>query len=168
MRNLIAFAAFAALSTLASAAIDHQPIKVLPASYSGNKTHFVDSSTSHVYRRHACAVNHDQATEHFKRTVKSLHARHESSAVGARAPAALARRQLPVPNSVGGSGIGGPARPQAPSASQQQQQQQQQQSVERKLTPYPLRNWEIMPDPTPVMGENDCAVSLGLFGARKL
>jgi mediator of RNA polymerase II transcription subunit 12 len=41
-------------------------------------------------------------------------------------------------------------------------------NVERKLTPYPLRNWEIMPDPTPVMGENDCAVSLGLFGARKL
>ena len=60
---------------------------------------------------------------------------------------ALARRQPPVP------GSGGPARPA---------------NVERKLTPYPLRNWEIMPDPTPVMGENDCAVSLGLFGARKL
>jgi mediator of RNA polymerase II transcription subunit 12 len=60
---------------------------------------------------------------------------------------ALARRQPPVP------GSGGPARPA---------------NAERKLTPYPLRNWEIMPDPTPVMGENDCAVSLGLFGARKL
>ena len=60
---------------------------------------------------------------------------------------ALARRQPPVP------GGGGPARPA---------------NMERKLTPYPLRNWEIMPDPTPVMGENDCAVSLGLFGARKL
>ncbi|KAM0704362.1 hypothetical protein Q7P35_008596 [Cladosporium inversicolor] len=61
---------------------------------------------------------------------------------------ALARRQPPVPGSAG------PARPVA--------------NMERKLTPYPLRNWEIMPDPTPVMGENDCAVSLGLFGARKL
>lgn len=60
---------------------------------------------------------------------------------------ALARRQPPVPGSAG------PARPP---------------NMERKLTPYPLRNWEIMPDPTPVMGENDCAVSLGLFGARKL
>jgi mediator of RNA polymerase II transcription subunit 12 len=60
---------------------------------------------------------------------------------------ALARRQPPVPGSAG------PARPA---------------NMERKLTPYPLRNWEIMPDPTPVMGENDCAVSLGLFGARKL
>jgi len=60
---------------------------------------------------------------------------------------ALARRQPPVQ----GSGAG-PARPP---------------NVERKLTPYPLRNWEIMPDSTPVMGENDCAVSLGLFGARR-
>lgn len=62
---------------------------------------------------------------------------------------ALARRQPPVPGSAG------PAAPRA-------------QNLERKLTPYPLRNWEIMPDPTPVMGENDCAVSLGLFGARKI
>jgi mediator of RNA polymerase II transcription subunit 12 len=66
---------------------------------------------------------------------------------------ALARRQ-PLPVSSGGvGGVGGAARPP---------------NVERKLTPYPLRNWEIMPDPTPVMGENDCAVSLGLFGARKV
>lgn len=40
-------------------------------------------------------------------------------------------------------------------------------NAERKLTPFPLRNWEIMSDPTPVMGENDCAISLGLFGARR-
>jgi mediator of RNA polymerase II transcription subunit 12 len=60
---------------------------------------------------------------------------------------ALARRQPPAP------GNAGPPRPA---------------NMERKLTPYPLRNWEIMPDPTPVMGENDCAVSLGLFGARKV
>ena len=59
---------------------------------------------------------------------------------------ALARRQPPV------QGSGGPARPP---------------NVERKLTPFPLRNWEIVSDSTPVMGENDCAVSLGLFGARR-
>ena len=97
MRNLIAFAAFAALSTLTAAAITDQPIKVLPTSYSENKTHFVDPATSNVYRRHACAVQNDQATEHFKRTVKSLHAKHQTSAVGARAPAALVRRQLQQP-----------------------------------------------------------------------
>jgi hypothetical protein len=97
MRNLITFAAFAALSTLAAAAITDQPIKVLPATYSENRTHFVDSATSNVYRRHACAVQNDQATEHFKRTVKSLHEKHKSAAVGARAPAALVRRQLQQP-----------------------------------------------------------------------
>ena len=40
--------------------------------------------------------------------------------------------------------------------------------VEVKMTPFPLRRWEIMPDPTPVMGENDASLSLGLFGARKV
>lgn len=39
---------------------------------------------------------------------------------------------------------------------------------ETKLTPYALRHWEVMPDPTPVQGENDASLSLGLFGARKL
>ena len=39
--------------------------------------------------------------------------------------------------------------------------------IEMKMTPFPLRRWEIMPDPTPVMGENDTSLSLGLFGARK-
>jgi mediator of RNA polymerase II transcription subunit 12 len=39
---------------------------------------------------------------------------------------------------------------------------------EAKVTPYILRRWEIMPDPTPVMGENDASLSLGLFGARKV
>lgn len=43
-----------------------------------------------------------------------------------------------------------------------------QQPVEMKYTPYPLRRWEIMADPTPVMGENDCSISLGLVGARKV
>ncbi|KAK5113154.1 hypothetical protein LTR85_010972 [Meristemomyces frigidus] len=40
--------------------------------------------------------------------------------------------------------------------------------VEMKTTPFPLRRWEIMPDSTPVMGENDTSLSLGLFGARKV
>jgi mediator of RNA polymerase II transcription subunit 12 len=66
---------------------------------------------------------------------------------------ALARRQPPVQGTGGGGGGGGPARPPP--------------NVERKLTPFPLRNWEIVSDSTPVMGENDCAVSLGLFGARR-
>jgi len=61
---------------------------------------------------------------------------------------ALARRQPPVQGSGGAA-----ARPP---------------NIERKLTPYPLRNWEIVSDSTPVMGENDCAVSLGLFGARRV
>jgi len=39
--------------------------------------------------------------------------------------------------------------------------------VEMKTTLYALRKWEIIPDPTPVMGENDTSLSLGLFGARK-
>lgn len=41
-------------------------------------------------------------------------------------------------------------------------------SAEARITPYTLRPWEIMPDPTPVMGENDGSLSLGLFGARKM
>ncbi|KAM0718290.1 hypothetical protein Q7P37_006622 [Cladosporium fusiforme] len=58
---------------------------------------------------------------------------------------------------------------QAPSGSTARSAQQaRQQPTEMKFTPFPLRNWEIMPDPTPVMGENDCAISLGLFGARRV
>lgn len=40
--------------------------------------------------------------------------------------------------------------------------------AETKITPYSLRPWEVIPDPTPVMGENDVSLSLGLFGARKV
>ncbi|KAK0303793.1 RNA polymerase II mediator complex subunit [Friedmanniomyces endolithicus] len=40
--------------------------------------------------------------------------------------------------------------------------------AEEKSMPFPLRRWEIMPDPTPVMGENDTSLSLGLFGARRV
>jgi mediator of RNA polymerase II transcription subunit 12 len=59
---------------------------------------------------------------------------------------------------------------------QQQQVQQQRLSaglgvnrgpVELKQTPYMLRRWELMPDPTPIMGANDTSLSLGLFQARK-
>lgn len=37
-----------------------------------------------------------------------------------------------------------------------------------KLCPYPLRHWEILPEPTPVVGDNDTSVSLILFEARKV
>lgn len=39
---------------------------------------------------------------------------------------------------------------------------------EVKMAPFPLRRWEIMPDPAPNMGENDTSLSLALFGARKV
>lgn len=32
---------------------------------------------------------------------------------------------------------------------------------------FPLRRWEMMQEATPVVGENDTSLSLGLFGARK-
>jgi len=34
--------------------------------------------------------------------------------------------------------------------------------------PFPLRRWEVMPDATPTVGENDTSLSLGLFGARRV
>jgi hypothetical protein len=37
-----------------------------------------------------------------------------------------------------------------------------------KLWPYSLRNWELLEEPTPNIGVNDTAVSLGLFQARKV
>ena len=33
--------------------------------------------------------------------------------------------------------------------------------------PFPLRRWEMMQEATPMVGENDTSLSLGLFGARK-
>lgn len=39
---------------------------------------------------------------------------------------------------------------------------------EIKFTPFNLRRWEIMPDPTPNMGENDASLSLTLFAARRV
>jgi len=36
-----------------------------------------------------------------------------------------------------------------------------------KLTPYPLRRWEMLGEPTPNVGENDTSLSLTLFGARR-
>lgn len=34
-------------------------------------------------------------------------------------------------------------------------------------TPFPLRQWELLSEPTPNMGENDTSLSLHLFAARK-
>jgi mediator of RNA polymerase II transcription subunit 12 len=36
-----------------------------------------------------------------------------------------------------------------------------------KITPFPLRRWEMLGDPTPNVGENDTSLSLTLFGARR-
>lgn len=41
-------------------------------------------------------------------------------------------------------------------------------AVETKTMPFPLRRWEIMSDATPMVGDNDTSLSLGLFGARKV
>ncbi|KAK5679505.1 RNA polymerase II mediator complex subunit [Elasticomyces elasticus] len=38
---------------------------------------------------------------------------------------------------------------------------------EERTTPFPVKQWENLPDPTPSMGENDASLSLNLFGARK-
>jgi mediator of RNA polymerase II transcription subunit 12 len=40
--------------------------------------------------------------------------------------------------------------------------------IEReKITPFPLRKWELLGDSTPHFGENDTSLSLTLFGARR-
>ena len=36
-----------------------------------------------------------------------------------------------------------------------------------KLMDYPVKSWELLQDPTPVMGENDTSLSLTLFRTRK-
>jgi mediator of RNA polymerase II transcription subunit 12 len=36
-----------------------------------------------------------------------------------------------------------------------------------KLTPFALRRWEMLGEPTPNVGENDTSLSLTLFGARR-
>ena len=40
--------------------------------------------------------------------------------------------------------------------------------AEVKMTPFPLRQWEIISDPASVVGENDTSLGLGLFGLRKV
>jgi hypothetical protein len=92
MRNIISLVAFAALTALAGASIVDQPVKL-----AANSTHFVDSESSQIYRRHACAVSNDQATEHFKRTIRALQTKQKASAVGSRAPAALTHRAVQQP-----------------------------------------------------------------------
>jgi mediator of RNA polymerase II transcription subunit 12 len=102
-----------------------------------------------------------------------------SSPASATQSPSMMQRPWPVP-----ARPGMPARPPSvpntPVLSQahlQQQQAQQQRlsmgmganrgPVELKQTPYMLRRWELMPDPTPIMGANDTSLSLGLFQARK-
>jgi mediator of RNA polymerase II transcription subunit 12 len=36
-----------------------------------------------------------------------------------------------------------------------------------RITPFPLRRWEMLGEPTPNVGENDTCLSLTLFAARK-
>ena len=36
-----------------------------------------------------------------------------------------------------------------------------------KISPFPLRRWEMLGEPTPNVGENDTSLSLTLFGARR-
>ncbi|KAH0289463.1 hypothetical protein M436DRAFT_48165 [Aureobasidium namibiae CBS 147.97] len=102
-----------------------------------------------------------------------------SSPVSATQSPSMLQRPWPVP-----ARPGMPARPPSTATTpvlsqahlQQQQVQQQRLSmgiganrgpVELKQTPYMLRRWELMPDPTPIMGANDTSLSLGLFQARK-
>ncbi|THW65223.1 hypothetical protein D6D19_09354 [Aureobasidium pullulans] len=102
-----------------------------------------------------------------------------SSPASANQSPSMLQRPWPVP-----ARPGMPARPPSvpntPTLSQAHLQQQQAQQtrmsmgmgvnrgpVELKQTPYMLRRWELMPDPTPIMGANDTSLSLGLFQARK-
>jgi mediator of RNA polymerase II transcription subunit 12 len=64
----------------------------------------------------------------------------------------LAHRQNPTPPTTG------PARPRMPISVQGYQ----------KLTPYVFRKWELLAEPSPVVGENDTALSLALFEAIKV
>lgn len=71
--------------------------------------------------------------------------------------------------------------PQLPGRQSQQQSPVQQHGFQRppvradvrpvtdvRMMPFPLRRWEIMSDATPIIGDNDTSLSLGLFGARKV
>lgn len=49
-----------------------------------------------------------------------------------------------------------------------QQTPGQSRNYELKYNIFPIKPWEIMPDPTPNMGVNDTSLSLGLFQARKV
>jgi mediator of RNA polymerase II transcription subunit 12 len=40
--------------------------------------------------------------------------------------------------------------------------------VQERLSPFILRRWEVLSEPTPNVGENDTSLSLGLFEAIKL
>lgn len=105
-----------------------------------------------------------------------------SSPASANQSPSMLQRPWPVPARPSIPNTRSPSIPNASTTSlsqahlqQQQQQQQRLQAsvmgargpVELKQQPYMLRRWELMPDPTPVMGVNDTSLSLGLFQARK-
>ncbi|OQO00631.1 hypothetical protein B0A48_13121 [Cryoendolithus antarcticus] len=46
--------------------------------------------------------------------------------------------------------------------------QQSQMPSEVRHAPFQVKRWEVLPDATPTVGENDCAIGLGMFGARKV
>ncbi|KAL9945659.1 RNA polymerase II mediator complex subunit [Verticillium nonalfalfae] len=64
----------------------------------------------------------------------------------------LAHRQTPTPPS------NGPPRPKIPISVQ----------GSARLTPYIFRRWELLSEPSPIVGENDTALSLSLFEAIKI
>ncbi|KAM0279691.1 hypothetical protein ACHAQH_004493 [Verticillium albo-atrum] len=64
----------------------------------------------------------------------------------------LAHRQTPTPPS------NGPPRPKIPISVQ----------GSARLTPYLFRRWELLSEPSPIVGENDTALSLSLFEAIKI
>ena len=41
-------------------------------------------------------------------------------------------------------------------------------AAQERLTPFALRRWEILSEPTPNVGQNDTSLSLGLFEAIKI
>lgn len=41
-------------------------------------------------------------------------------------------------------------------------------AAQERLTPFVIRRWEMLSEPTPTVGENDTAIGLGLFEARRV
>ncbi|KAK6441753.1 RNA polymerase II mediator complex subunit [Oleoguttula sp. CCFEE 5521] len=79
---------------------------------------------------------------------------------GAARPPAPVRPRPPFPQP-------GSAAPSDPSQPRQSAQQSQLPS-EMKYAPFQVKRWEVLPDATPTVGENDCSIGLGMFGARRV